>query len=55
MLPSRPITDLAVRVVAMCSYIFEEVRVRLRRWVRGMVRVCAYATPYLLRVPYAEV
>ncbi|KAG1928640.1 interferon-induced very large GTPase 1-like [Pimephales promelas] len=31
MLPSRPITDLAVRVVATCSYIFEEVRVRRRR------------------------
>ncbi len=52
---SRPITDLAVRVVATCSYIFEEVRVRLRRRVRRMVRVCAYATPYLLRAPDAEV
>jgi len=55
MLPSRPITDLAVRVVATCSYIFEEVRVRQRGRVRGMGRVCAYGTPYLLRAPYAEV
>ncbi|KAG1925389.1 diphosphomevalonate decarboxylase [Pimephales promelas] len=54
MLPSRPITDLAVRVVATCSYIFEEVRVRRRRRVRGMGRICAYATPSLLRAPYAE-
>ena len=54
-LPSRPITDLAVRVVATRSYIFEEVRVRVRRRVRRMVHVNAYATPYLLRAPDAEV
>ncbi|XDV24092.1 hypothetical protein PO909_028359 [Leuciscus waleckii] len=55
MLSSRPITDLAVRVAATRSYIFEEVRVRVRRRVRRMVHVNAYATPYLLRAPDAEV
>lgn len=49
MLPSRPMTDLAVCVIATCNYIFGDVRVRVRRTVQLMVHDYAKATPYLPR------